>query len=68
MVATIEGDNSSTNDLRLYVLEDLVDRFSEETISDVDIRNYDDVGELSIEANHDSRSIFDQYRYLDGCQ
>ena len=52
----------STSYLKLYVLGGLIYSFGEENISDDDfIQNYDDVGELSNETVHDSRSIFDQY-------
>ena len=45
-------------------MDGLFDSFGVETILDVDdVQNYDDVGKLTNETDHDSGSIFD--RYLD---
>ena len=48
-----------------YVLDRLFDSFSEESLSDVDDRNNNDVGELSDRAggktDTDCRNIFDGY-------
>ena len=54
-----------TDDLLAYVLDRLYDSFSDESLSDVDDRNNNDVGELSDRAGGktdiDSESIFDGY-------
>ncbi len=42
---------TSTNDLPPYVLDRLFDSFSKESLSDVDERHNNDVGELSIQLN-----------------
>ena len=47
MAAMADGI-TSTGDLPPYVLDRLFDRFSDESLSDVDDRNGDDVGELYI--------------------
>ena len=46
-MATMADGITSTADLLSYVLDRLFDSFSEESLSDVDDRNNDDVGELS---------------------
>ena len=64
MTALADGF-TSTDDLPQYVLDGLFDSFSEESLSDVDNRNNNDVGELSDRAggktDTDSGSIFDAY-------
>ena len=64
MTALADGF-TSTDDLPPYVLDGLFDSFSEESLSDVDNRNNNDVGELSDRAggktDTDSGSIFDAY-------
>ena len=56
---------TSTDDLLLYVLDRLFDSFSDESLSDVDDRNNNDVGKLSDRAggktDTDSGSIFDGF-------
>ena len=47
MDAMVDGI-ASTGDLPPYVLDRLFDSFSDESLSDVDDRNNDDVGELCI--------------------
>ena len=58
---------ASTDDLPPYVLDGLFDSFSDESLSDVDDQNNNDVGRLSDRAggktDTDSGSIF--YGYLD---
>ena len=64
MAAMADGI-TSTDDLPPYVLDGLFDSFSDESLSDVDDRNNNDVGELSDRAggktDTDSGSIFDGY-------
>ena len=64
MAAMADGI-TSTDDLPPYVLDWLFDRFSDESLSDVDDRNNNDVGELSDRAggktDTDNGSIFDGY-------
>ena len=54
---------TSTDNLLPYVFDRLFDSFSNKSLSDVDDRNNDDVGELSSQAggktDTDSGSIFD---------
>ena len=61
MAAMADGI-TSTDDLPPYVLDGLFDSFSDKSLSDVDDRNNDDVGELSDRAggktDTDSGSIF----------
>ena len=61
MAAMAEGF-TTTDDLPPYVLDRLFDSFSDESLSDVDNRNNDDVGELSDrtggQTDTDSGSIF----------
>ena len=63
MAAMADGI-TSTDDLPPYVLDRLFDSFSDESLSDVDDRNNNDVGELSDRAggktDTDSGSIFDK--------
>ena len=47
MAAMADGI-TSTGDLLLYVLDRLFDSFSDESLSDIDDRNNDDVGKLYI--------------------
>ena len=65
MMAAIVDSITSTGDLPPYVLDRLFDNFSDESLSDVDDQNNNDVGELSDraggETDTDSRSIFDRY-------
>jgi len=57
MAAMAEG-SILTSDFPSYVLNGVFDSFGEETVSDdIDVRNYDDAGELSNETAHDSGSI-----------
>ena len=62
MAAMADGF-TSTDGLPPYVLDGLFDSFSDESLSDADDRNYNDVGELSDRAGSktdiDSGSIFD---------
>ena len=51
----------STNDLPLYVLDGLFDSFGEEISDDDYVQNYDDIGKLSNETDHDSGIICYQY-------
>ena len=64
MAAMADGI-TSTDNLPPYVLDGLFDSFSNKSLSDVDARNNDDVGELSDraggETDTDSGSIFDGY-------
>ena len=64
-MATMEDGITSTDDLPPYVLDGLFDSFSDESLSDVDDRNNNDVGELSDRAggktDTGSGSIFDGY-------
>ena len=64
MAAMADGI-TSTDDLPPYVLDRLFDSFSDESLSDVDDRYNNDVGELSDQAggqpDTDSGSIFDGY-------
>ena len=64
-MAAIADGITSTDDLPLYVLDGLFDSFSDESLSDVDDRNNNNVGELSDRAggktDTDSGSIFDGY-------
>ena len=64
MAAMAEGV-TSTDDLLPYVLDRLFDSFSNESLSDFDDRNNNDVGELSDrvggKTDTDSGSIFDGY-------
>ena len=46
--STMADGITSTGDLPPYVLDRLFDNFSDESLSDVDNRNNDDVGELYI--------------------
>ena len=48
----------STSDLLPYVLGPLFDSSGRETTSDDDVRNYNDVGDLSNETDLDSGSSF----------
>ena len=57
-MATIAEGSISTSDLSLYVLDGLFDSFGKETNSDDDdVRNYDDIAELSNETDSGSGSI-----------
>ena len=62
MAAMADGF-TSTDDLPPYVLDGLFDSFNDKSLSDVDDRNNNDVGELSDRAggktDTDSGSIFD---------
>ena len=64
MAAMLDGI-TSTDDLPPYVLYGLFDSFSDKSLSDVDDRNNDDVGELSDRAGGKTDtgggSIFDGY-------
>ena len=64
MAAMADGI-TSTDDLPPYVFDRLFDSFSDESLSDVDDRNNNDVGELSDWAggktDTDNGSIFDGY-------
>ena len=64
-MAAIADGITSTDDLPPYVLDRLFDSFSDESLSDVDDRNNNDVGELSDQAggktDTDSGSTFDGY-------
>ena len=64
MAAMTDGITSA-DDLPPYVLDRLFDSFSDESLSDVDDRNNNDVGELSDrvrgKTDTDSGSIFDGY-------
>ena len=64
MMARMADSITSTGDLSKYVLDRLFDSFSDESLSDVDDRNDDDVGELSDraggETDTDSGSIFNR--------
>ena len=64
MAAMADGF-TSTDDLPPYVLDRLFDSFSDESMSDVDDRNNNYVGDLSDRAggktDTDSGSIFDGY-------
>ena len=64
MAAMADGI-TSTDNLPPYVLDGLFDSFSNESLSDVDDRNNNDVGELSDQVrgktDTDSGSIFDGY-------
>ena len=64
MAAMADGF-TSTDNLPPYVLDRLFDSFSNESLSDVDDRNNNDVGKLSDRAggktDTDSGSIFDGY-------
>ena len=64
-MAAMADSITSTDDLPLYVLDILFYSFSNVSLSDVDGRNNDDVGELSDQAggemDTDSGSIFDGY-------
>ena len=46
-MAAMADSITSTDDLPLYVLDGLFDNFSNESLSDVDDRNNNDVGEFS---------------------
>ena len=46
MMAAMSDGITSTGGLLLYVLDRLFDSFSDESLSDVDDQNSDDVGEL----------------------
>ena len=48
-MATMVDGFTSTDNLPLYVLDGLFDSFSDKSLSDVDDRNNNDVGELSAE-------------------
>ena len=69
MMAAMADGITTTSDLPQYALNRLFDRFSGKSLSDVDDRNNDDVGELSGRTgggtDTDSGSIFD--RYSDVC-
>ena len=64
-MAAMADSITSTDDLLLYVLDGVFDSFSNKSLSDVDDRNNDDVGELSDQAGGKtdtvSGSIFDGY-------
>ena len=64
-MAAVADGITSTGNLPPYVLDRLFDSFSDESLSDVDNQNNDDVGELSNraggETDTDSRSIFIRY-------
>ena len=51
----------SSSDLSSLVLDGLYDIVGDETISDDNVKNYNDVGELSNETDLYNRSIFEQY-------
>ena len=65
MMAAMADSITSTGDLPPYVLDRLFDSFSDESFSDVDDRNNDDVAELRDRAggktDTDCGSIFDCY-------